>query len=114
MGYFKERKVKKVYLPSTGKKYWIDLYDDELEYGDLIAMGATVQDGEVNMMASAGALLAALAKEWNLDDEEGNIMPINKENINRLKQADAIFLVDSLSASVELDTKTQKKTSTKQ
>lgn len=113
MGYYKERKVKRVHLLSD-KKYWIDLYDDELEYGDLIAMGATVQDGEVNMMASAGALLAALAKEWNLDDEDGNIVPINKDNINRLKRADAIHLVDSLSAGVELDTKTQKKTSTKQ
>lgn len=107
MGYFKETTTKKLTLPSD-EKYWVEIVTD-LKYGDIKKFAAGSVDGEIDFSAAADTFLQTVIKDWNLDDDQGNILPITPENIDRLDKDDAILIVNEAGGLVEGDA--EKKTS---
>ena len=108
MGYFKNE-LKQVTL--TNKDYWVKIALG-LTYGEFKQLASVNSEGEINQLASADLFLEMGIKEWNLDDEEGNVLPINEETINRLDPADAMLLIEQMGGIVENEE--QKKSSSKE
>lgn len=108
MGYFKNE-LKEVRL--TNKDYWVKIALG-LTYGEFKQIASVNSEGEINELASADMFLKMGIKEWNLDDDEGNILPITEDNINRLDPADAMLLIEQMGGIVE--TEEQKKSSSKE
>jgi len=106
MSYFKAQELKKITLLSD-KKYWIEVIAD-LKYGDIKAFANVSQDGNIDFAARADVFLQTVIKNWNLDDEDGNVLPVTPENIDKLAQADAVMILEAAGSLVESDE--QKKT----
>lgn len=112
MGYFKsddQLKTKKVTLPSN-KEYWVEV-KTEVYYGDTIKAGAIRQDGTPDLVASGTGMLQQMIVAWNLDDDAGNVLEVNKDNIYKLNQKDAMAIINALN-DVEVETPAEKKSST--
>lgn len=107
MGYFKETQLKKLKLKSN-PDYWVEITTD-LKYGDLKAFASVSQEGQVDFATSADLFLKTIIKNWNLDDGEGNVLPVTPENIDRLEQADALLILNEAGGLVESES--QKKSS---
>jgi hypothetical protein len=105
MGYFKSSETKQIALKDPA--YWVKIAS-ELRYGDLKNFAGASATGEIDFVTSADKLLLAVIKEWNLDDEQGNILPITNENIDRLERDDAITIITEAGGLIDSDT--QKKT----
>lgn len=106
MGYFQETQLKKLQL--SNPDYWVEVVTD-LKYGDMKKFANVSQGGQVDFATSADLFLETIIKSWNLDDDNGNVLPITPENINRLEQKDAILILNEVGGMVE--TEDQKKTS---
>jgi hypothetical protein len=84
-----ETPTKKVELPSD-KKYWVEVKVG-LKYGEIknyIEYGGT--EGHFTI----GEKLRISVVAWNLDDAEGNILPITAESIDCLQEPDLIAVAD--------------------
>jgi hypothetical protein len=104
MGYFTDPKIERIILPSD-KNYWVDVATD-FRYGDVKQFASS--DGEtMDFTAQADKFLLMAIKSWNLDDGEGNILEINAENIDKIKQGDITEIINAANASV-MDTDTKK------
>lgn len=55
--------------------------------------------------------LIALAKEWNLTNEKGEVLPINAENLGKLPMKDMIFLTTKVNEILSVSEKKSKKPS---
>lgn len=106
MAYISEGKTKTVKLVSD-PKYWVKVAT-ELRWKDS-KLFTTFQEND--MAYALDKLLLTLIVEWNLDDDEGNIIPVTAENIDRLKRLDAEALVAAVGAVVQKEAPTQKKSS---
>ena len=107
MAYFEDDKpLKRVELSKPG--YWVDVKTD-LKYGEEKYLGAAVKDGSVDVVISADVFLKAVIKAWNLDDKDGNILPITQENIDKLEGEDAALILND--PDIKVDTKEVKKNS---
>jgi hypothetical protein len=109
MAYFKEQQLKK--LPLSNPDYWVEILTD-LQYGDIKKFAAVTQEGDVDFQTAADTFLQTVIKSWNLDDDQGNVLPITPENIDRLTKDDALLIVNEAGGLVEDEA--QKKTSQKQ
>ena len=49
--------------------------------------------------------MKAAIVEWNLDDGEGNVAPVDEEHINKLGQTDAVTIITAAGAGVTGDPK---------
>lgn len=79
----------RLYLPSTENdedKAYVDV-KSKLVLGDI----AEINDAESDI-DKAIALLTTLVKDWNFTDEAGAVLPITRDNINKLDVADFTFL----------------------
>jgi len=101
MSYFTEPEFKTLTLPSN-KDYWVKVQAD-LRYGDMKKFMGFSQDGELDVAGSADLFLETVIKEWNLDDAEGVILPVTKENIDRLTKDDALLIIAETGGAVEDD-----------
>lgn len=107
MGYFKQQQLKKLTLPSN-KNYWVEILTD-LKYGDLKKFASTNADGQIDFGAAADVFMATVVKNWNLDDESGNVLPITPENLDLLEKDDALLIINEAGGLVESED--QKKSS---
>ena len=101
MPYFSAPELTQLTLPSNSN-YWVKVQAD-LRYGDIKKFISIDQDGKVDTAAGADLFLETVIKEWNLDDESGDILPINLDNIDRMDKDDVIFIVNQTGGSVEDD-----------
>lgn len=111
MGYFKEGRTKRrIKLPSD-ENYWVEVYTD-VKWGQSKQALTVTEDGKIDMVISADKLLNMLIVDWNLDDEKGEKVEINQDNIDRLDPADALYLCKEAGAD-EATAKEAKKNSAK-
>lgn len=88
MGYG-ETKIVKVIFPSD-KKYWAKV-KTSLPYGELkkyFEYGGT--DGPL----STPEKLKLSITEWNIDGDDGSVLPITVENIDLLQEIDILAIAD--------------------
>jgi hypothetical protein len=91
MGYFKnERTIERVYL--ADKKYWVEVHTD-VTWKEGKNFITPDENGNPSIKANVSDYLAALIVDWNLDDENGNKVPITPESIDKLNSPDAAKLV---------------------
>lgn len=97
MGYFSEnQETKRVKLPSDKSgKYWVEV-KTRLLYGDTKSGSVVTDKNTPDVVAAVDRVLEVGIVAWNLDDNEGNVLEVTPENINRLDQQDASFLVDQI------------------
>lgn len=111
MGYFKEGRSKRKVNLLSNPDYWVEIYTD-IKWGQSKKALTVTEDGNIDMVLSADKLLGMLIIGWNLDDEAGNILEVNQENIDRLEPADALHLAKAAGAD-EAAAKSAKKDSAK-
>lgn len=100
MAYFASAQpTEKITLPSN-KNYWVEIYKN-ISWGQTKHFIRTDSDGNVDMVAGADGYLAAIIKDWNLDDEAGNKVPVTPEAIDQLEQTDALALLNAAGISKE-------------
>lgn len=104
MGYTTKKQLTTVTLPSDSK-YFVKL-DTDFTYADVKA----VQNIAEYAKASDATLQIAI-KEWNLDDEEGNVLDITPENIDLLRREDFYAIVKAIEK--EAEDPSEKKASSK-
>lgn len=102
MPYKKPVVPEKLTLPSD-PAYWVR-WKPALTYGELKTVtfaaarpaGPSTTPSSIEEDFDRGAvsdgMLCAHILEWNLDDEQGNILPINAESLSILDEVDANFL----------------------
>ena len=104
MPYFEPaRETKKIKLNGKNKdgvQYFAVVYTKP-KWGESKRFTQLKEDGSVDLVASAGAFLTALIKEWNLDLDDGSIAPITEENVDLLEAEDAMALIKAAGADVE-------------
>lgn len=103
MSYFTQKPLKQINLP-TDNNYWVKI-STALTYGDVKGFGLDDQS------QAADKLLLLAIKEWNLDDEQGNVFEITSENIDLLQKDDALAIIEEISK--EVGDPDEKKDSTK-
>jgi len=106
MAYFNDDQIEKVTLNSN-PDYWVDLLTN-LAWGDMKKLLNTSKEGEASY--EVDAMLLACIKGWNLDDKDGNVLPITQENLDKLQRPDIEQLVTVLGAKIE-ESKSSKKAS---
>jgi hypothetical protein len=109
MGYRKQLAPTRVTLPSD-ENYWVDVAQD-MKWGQVKRFVEVSEDGKVNMVAASDAFMLAMIKAWNLDDDQGQILPITQDNIDALDKDDALAIIKAAGGEVE-ETDDQKKSST--
>ncbi len=93
MSYLKKQ-LYKVILP-TDKNYWVEI-DKDFTYGDVKSVGANLEGSE-----ASDKFLQLAIKNWNLDNEEGNILEITLDNINLLKKDDVLVVIEAITKEAE-------------
>lgn len=106
MSYFTARKTKKVELPSDSN-YWVEIITD-FKYGELKKLSEV---GSAEQSETSDALLQLAIASWNLDDENGAVLEINQENIDRLNKDDVTAILQAASDAVSSDDDTKKNSS---
>lgn len=76
MGYT-DRETHRVALKNPD--YYVDIYT-ELLYGD---------EEKIDSIGT----LPVIISSWNVNDKDGNLLPVNPENVKLLKQDDAIRII---------------------
>jgi hypothetical protein len=109
MGYFNESTTKKI--PLTNPDYWVEILTD-LKYGDIKKFTKLNETGEPDIVAQADVFLQTIIKSWNLDDDKGEVLPINADNIDKLDQADAVLLMNEAGGIVQDEDAKKNSTST--
>jgi hypothetical protein len=107
MSYTQKEKTDKLELPSN-KAYWVELkaktnYGDSLEgSSDFLNMEPNLETGEVKTKLDLASYtkyrILTCIVDWNLDDEEGNVLPLSVESINLLDGVDGKFLAKEAEA----------------
>ncbi|MDL2342309.1 MAG: hypothetical protein QFB87_04510 [Patescibacteria group bacterium] len=110
MPYFIEQQYNTVQLPSQ-PTYWIKLCTT-LKWKEVKAFANINEKGDVTY--ALDQLLLTLIKEWNLDDDQGEVLEISQENIDRLTREDIEVLIAAVGSVVESQTPDQKKSSSKE
>lgn len=93
MGYRRDATVTRLPLPSS-ENYWVDLREF-ITYGQQKSVGAdALRPGprgemEVDNEAVADLTVMKYIVAWNLDDENGAVLPITRESLNVLEDIDA-------------------------
>lgn len=100
MGYFTSLPPEKISLDNP--EYWVEIKSD-IKYGEAKEFISVTQDGKINQSAALDAFLKTVIVAWNLDDGDGNIVPIDEEHINQLSQKDAITIIQKAGALVQGD-----------
>lgn len=97
MSYFKEKITEKVTLV-TDPEYWVEISAD-LTWADMKKVSNVGIDGNVSYQVDA--MLEAALVGWNLDDSNGNILPLTLENIDKLKRADIEKIITTVGGKIE-------------
>ena len=103
MGYFKPQHIERLKLASN-PDYWVDVIDN-IQYGDTKKwMDLDAKQKSTGGFSTTGdRFLLSVIKAWNLDDDEGNILPIDMDSINRLEQEDVLLIIERAGGEVETD-----------
>lgn len=104
MGYFGQKTTEKLALPSNST-YWVEV-KTKLQYGDAKKFVKASTDGELDQEVAADIFLEEAIVSWNLDDDNGNVLPINDDTIAQLDATDAFFIIQK--AGGEIDPKKDK------
>jgi hypothetical protein len=79
----------------TDPNYYADVYSS-LRFKEQKALGLIDEQGNKGVVVAADVLLNAMIAAWNLDDEEGNPIPVSQEAINELEKPDADALLTEI------------------
>ena len=101
MSYFTENEVKRIDLPSN-PAYWVEVKTN-LKYADAKNFMALSKDGKVEQVAALDAFLKSVIVNWNLDDGDQKVAPIDDEHINQLEQKDAVAIIETAGQAVAGD-----------
>lgn len=104
MGYFKEKETERVTF-ETDPKYWVEISLD-MTWADMKRISEISDSGEVTYKLDS--MLESSIVEWNLDDDNGNVLPITMENIDKLRRADIEKIVTIIGGKVKEPTKAKK------
>lgn len=96
------RQTKIVELPSYPESK-VEIYDSLLVSDTL-----GIDRKESDSVKLSIEVLPLFIKSWNFTNENGEVMPINKENLGFLKQTDAVFLIDAITEFGGIDKKKEK------
>lgn len=112
MPYVRKINVIRIPLPSN-PAYWVD-WRESMLYRDMkIAMqqAIEIEDGEMkaDSTAMSDALLLGHLDGWNLDDEEGNLLPLTAESLELLMEEDVQFLLSKAQDGQKEEEKKRKK-----
>lgn len=103
MGYLAARETDQLWLPSAPDTYWVRM-KKRVEYGDSRAAQTALlkvsakEDGSgevataLEVGAFIGTLTVCLITEWNVTDENDQVLPITVDNLDRLSAEDGEFL----------------------
>lgn len=111
MPYVKKTSVARLPLPSN-HAYWVD-WRETMLYRDMKAamkQAVSLEDGEMkaDTTAMSDALLLSHIDAWNLDDEEGNLLPLTSESLELLIQQDVEFLLSKAQEGTQDEEKRRK------
>lgn len=113
MPYVKAPLITRLTLPSN-KEYWVD-WRESILYGDMkAATKAAVQldmetgESRTDPTAMTDALLLGHIVAWNLDDEEGNLLPLTPESLDKLESRDTELLLSRASDGTRREEKRRK------
>jgi hypothetical protein len=99
---FDPRKIKKVILPSFLESV-VEMYDSLLT-GELEVVSKIEGDYDKGIQ-----ILCFLIKSWEFVDEQGVVLPVSKENLNKLPAPDYMVLMDEATNSLSFLEKTKRK-----
>lgn len=99
MSYFKTSEVTRVVLPSNSE-YWVDVLAN-FTWGQVKQLASVKEDGSTNLEIAGDKFLLMAIKSWNLDDEDGNIVEVNTESIDRLEKDDVLAIIDCASGVIK-------------
>lgn len=105
MAYLSEQPTAKVILPSN-KEYWV-VVKVGLKYGELKKF---YEYGGTEAPFSTVEKLKLCIVEWNLDNAEGNVLPIDEASIDALQEGDVVAIAE---AATPKETEDEKKNSPK-
>lgn len=97
-----ERETITLNLPSDNN-YWVKFYKS-LDYGETKKL-AEMDNVSGNATVAGDTIFKSMICEWNLDDEQGNILPITNESIDRMKAVDASAIMNAISEVMSTDEK---------
>lgn len=101
MGYFKKPtlETKRVQL---NEQYWVDItIETTWKQKKHFLLAAGTKLGANGAVATPlDAYLLGIIVAWNLDDEKGNIMPINQESLDLIDPDDMQKIIDVAGAAV--------------
>lgn len=104
MGYIEAKSVERIELVSDSK-YWVEL-STEMNWSDMKKIANVTDDGKVSYQVDA--LLSAALVAWNIDDENGDVLPITQENIDCLRRPDIEKIIATLGGKIEEPVETKK------
>lgn len=98
MGYVSsQRKTRKVKL--SNPKYWVEIVDEILQ-GDIRKIAELNKESGISIVSTTTDLndaqtntIVGLVTAWNLDDDEGNPVPVTREYALLLKKADVDIII---------------------
>lgn len=99
MSYFSQPKVERLTLPSN-PEYWVDI-KMKLTYGESKKFIQASTDGSLDAEVAADVFLQQVITEWNLDGEDGQVLPITPENLAMLDAKDAFYIIEKAGGTVE-------------
>lgn len=98
MSYFpSQRPTTRVTL--TDPNYWVDVHS-AMTYGEMKSLGVVNADGKADALIAADRLLQAMIIAWNLDGDDGQVVPVDEDHLNLLSAADAQKVISAISGVV--------------
>jgi len=96
------RKTHIIELPSFSGSQ-IELYEGVLfgEAQRIEQLGSDIEKGIESLLS--------MIKSWNFSDEDGNLVEINKENLNKLPANDLAFLMNKIAELMKFEEQKSKK-----
>lgn len=110
MPYLRDSEIDTLKLPSAPDTYWVRM-KKRARYGDFLAAQGELlrvsqgQNGnagqlqtDIEISAFLSTLTVRLITEWNLDDQNGNPLPVGLETLALLETEDGQFLAQEAQA----------------
>ena len=94
MPYFIEQAVKRITVPSNAD-YWVDVVAD-FRWKETKQFVNVTEGQTIEFASTADKVLLTAIKEWNLDNPDGTTADITADSIDKLEQADVLFILNEL------------------
>jgi hypothetical protein len=102
MGYKRRRKVFSLVFPEDHDLHGLEITAESMTLGEVRALQARADEENLTSEQFAAVELEAFVgqiKKWNLEDEDGNPLPISVESLQTLTAQDVRAVVNAYAAS---------------